>query len=55
MTFYLHSKERRDLGQGMKYVELLLVADHAEVRPFMKVWWDEHHIRLGLAPKRLET
>lgn len=30
--FCLHSQEKRDLSQNMKYVELLIVADKAEVR-----------------------
>lgn len=32
-----HVKERRDLSQNMKYVELLLVADKAEVRTLLRI------------------
>ena len=32
-----HFKERRDLSQNMKYVELLLVADKAEVRRMLRM------------------
>ena len=32
VTMAVAPQERRDISRNMKYVELLLVADHAEVR-----------------------